>query len=48
MEGEFEFGHRTVLNPTAVKEAEFDFREYNSDESAQSALRANIEGKKQN
>ena len=48
MKSELEFGHRTGLNPTAIKEAEFDFREYNNDESAQSALRANIEGKKQN
>jgi hypothetical protein len=35
VEGESEFVNRTALNPIAIEEAEFDFREYNNGEGVQ-------------
>ena len=35
IEGKPEFVNRTALNPIAIEEAEFDFREYNNDQDLQ-------------
>ena len=35
IEGKPEFVNRTALNPIAIGEAEFDFREYNDDQDVQ-------------
>ena len=35
LEGKPEFVNRTALNPIAIQEAEFDFREYNNDQDVQ-------------
>ena len=35
IEGKPEFVNRTALNPIAIEEAEFDFREYNNGEDVQ-------------
>ena len=35
LEGKPELVNRTALNPIAIEEAEFDFREYNNDQDVQ-------------